>query len=151
MPIRAATEADLSRIAEIFVYNNRINYLPIFQDEEYSFGELQVGAVMRDFGAWIGELADTYVYDDGILRGFASVHGEEITKLYVDPFFQGRGIGARLLDFAVEEKGANTLWVLEKNTRGAAFYARHGFLPDGEKKFEEGTAERLLRLRLGAQ
>ena len=40
--IRKATEEDLSRIAEIFVFNNRINYFPIFKSEEYSFGELQV-------------------------------------------------------------------------------------------------------------
>ena len=40
--IRKATEEDLSRIAEIFVFNNRINYFPIFKQEEYSFGELQV-------------------------------------------------------------------------------------------------------------
>ena len=41
--IRKATEEDLSRIAEIsFVFNNRINYFPIFKHmEEYSFGELQ--------------------------------------------------------------------------------------------------------------
>ena len=41
--IRAAAERrDLSRIAEIYVFNNRINYWPIFQDEQFSFGELQV-------------------------------------------------------------------------------------------------------------
>ena len=33
--IRKATEEDLSRIAEIFVFNNRINYFPIFKSEEY--------------------------------------------------------------------------------------------------------------------
>ena len=42
MGIRKAETKDLSRIAEIFVFNNRINYFLIFQDAEYSFGELQV-------------------------------------------------------------------------------------------------------------
>lgn len=42
MSIRKAEIKDFSRIAEIFVFNNRINYLPIFKDEWYSFGELQV-------------------------------------------------------------------------------------------------------------
>ena len=37
--IRKAKKEDLSRIAEIFVFNNRINYFPIFQDAGYSFGE----------------------------------------------------------------------------------------------------------------
>ena len=42
MSIRKACEHDLSRIAEIFVLNNRINNFPIFQDEKFSFGKLQV-------------------------------------------------------------------------------------------------------------
>ena len=41
-PIRKATRYDLSRIAEIYVFNNRINYFPIFNDESFSFGKLQV-------------------------------------------------------------------------------------------------------------
>lgn len=147
MSIRMMNKEDVSRIAEIFVYNNRINYFPIFKDEAYSFRELQVAAVIHDFSDWIGMRENTYVYDDGILRGFVSFSGTEILKLYVDPFFQGRGIGARMISFAIQERGADTLWALEKNTRAIAFYMRHGFLPDGEKKLEEGTTEWLLHLR----
>ena len=36
--IRPATPADASRIAEIIVFNNRLNYFPIFRDEGFSFG-----------------------------------------------------------------------------------------------------------------
>ncbi|WP_243280431.1 hypothetical protein [Clostridium sp. 1001271B_151109_B4] len=32
MNIRKATKKDLSRIAEIYVFNNRVNYWPIFKD-----------------------------------------------------------------------------------------------------------------------
>lgn len=42
MRIRKAEKRDLSRVAEIFVFNNRINYFPIFKDAAYSFGTLQV-------------------------------------------------------------------------------------------------------------
>lgn len=42
MNIRKAKTNDLSRIAEIYVFNNRVNYFPIFKDEKFSFGELQV-------------------------------------------------------------------------------------------------------------
>ena len=40
--IRKATEEDLSRIAEILYLITEVNYFPIFKQEEYSFGELQV-------------------------------------------------------------------------------------------------------------
>ena len=33
MYIRQAEEKDVSRIAEILVYNNRVNFFPIFKDE----------------------------------------------------------------------------------------------------------------------
>ena len=49
MNIRTATASDLSRIAEIYVFNNRINYLPIFKDVEYSFKKLQVISISNDY------------------------------------------------------------------------------------------------------
>ena len=36
MHIRKAERKDLSRIAEIFVFNNRTNFFPIFKDPEFS-------------------------------------------------------------------------------------------------------------------
>lgn len=38
--IRRATIDDISRIAEILVFVKRMNYRPIFQNDDYSFGEL---------------------------------------------------------------------------------------------------------------
>ena len=49
--IRKASQNDLSRIAEIFVFNNRVNYFPIFKDEEFSFGELQVVSLVNGYFA----------------------------------------------------------------------------------------------------
>lgn len=144
--IRKAREADASRIAEIFVYNNRANFFPIFKDETYSFDFLQVTSVVEQFAERIGAPEETYVYDDGIVRGFLVAARGEVKKLYVDSFFQGRGIGAALLDFAVGELDADFLWALEKNTDALRFYARYGFLPSGERKYEDGTTEWLIRL-----
>ena len=146
MRIRKAEPRDLSRIAEIFVFNNRINFYPIFHDPDYSFGELQVVSLIDSTFGKEEVLENTYVYDDGLIKGFTVLNGTEIFKLFVDPFFQSKGIGHALLSFAVEEKGANRLWALEKNVRAIAFYARHGFLPSGKKEFEEGTTEYLVEL-----
>ena len=144
MYIRKAEPKDACRIAEILVFNNRINFWPIFGDDGYSFGELQVLSVSKEYQD-PNNLTGTYVYDDGIVRGMIRFDGEEIQKLYVDHFFQSRGIGAELLSFAVEN-GGRRLWALEKNVRGIAFYQRHGFEPNGEWIYEEGTTERLIRM-----
>ena len=37
-------------------------------------------------------------YDDGIVRGCIRISGTEIVRLFVEPSFQGNGIGARLQD-----------------------------------------------------
>ena len=49
--IRKATEKDLCRIAEILVYNNRVNFLPIFGDEEYSFCQRSEEKLMQEYAA----------------------------------------------------------------------------------------------------
>lgn len=146
MSIRKATAEDLSRIAEIYVFNNRVNYFLIFQDESFSFGELQVVPLADSYFGQDEVLRNLYVFDDGIIRGFIQIDGTEICKLYVDTFFQGKKIGARLLEYAVKEFHADHLWALEKNTRAVSFYQSHGFTPTGEKRFEEGTTEYLVKL-----
>lgn len=145
--IRKATRNDLSRVAEIFVFNNRINYFPIFGDEKYSFGELQVVSVIENYFGKAETLDSLYIYDEnGVVKGFTRMRESEIIHLYVDPFFQSGGIGSRLIDFAARELGANGLWALQKNVRAISFYEKHGFHVTETKKFEEGTTEYLVWL-----
>lgn len=40
--IRQAVSGDLVRIAEIEIFNYRLNFYPIFQNDEFYFKELQV-------------------------------------------------------------------------------------------------------------
>ncbi|MBQ1207143.1 MAG: GNAT family N-acetyltransferase [Lachnospiraceae bacterium] len=146
MVIRQAKEQDVSRIAEILVFNNRVNFYPIFRDDEYSFGELQVVTLADQYREDKAALENTYVYDDGVVRGLIRMENGEIKKLFVDTFFQRRGIGGKLMEFAINEKQANRLWALEKNTGAIRFYERYGFRVTGEKKYEEGTTEYLIEL-----
>lgn len=146
MNIRKAAAGDLSRIAEIFVFNNRMNFYPIFKDEGFSFGKLQVVSLADDYFKNI--ISNIYVFDDGVVKGFIQINETEIVKLYVDTFFQSEGIGGSLMEYAVKEFHADHLWALERNTRAITFYQRHGFQLTDEKKFEEGTTEYLVKLAL---
>ena len=121
MNIRRATAQDLSRIAEILVFVKRIKYRPIFRNDAYSFGELQVLSVAEEYGA-PDILSQIWVYDDGIVKGMIHVEGTEIRELYVDWFFQGQGIGAELIEFAVNQFSVSFLWALEKNEDAIRFY-----------------------------
>ena len=93
MNIRKATKKDLSRIAEIYVFNNRMNYWPIFKDDGFSFGELQVVAMIDNYFGKDEILKNILVYDDGLIKGFIQMKEKEICKIYVDTFFQSKGIG----------------------------------------------------------
>ncbi len=135
--IRPATPADASRIAEIIITNYRTNFYPFFQNDAYYFGELNVMDMAAEYADGTDALQNTYVYDDGLVKGIIRISGDEIQKLFIEPTFQSQGIGAKLLDFAVSVKHASWLWVLEYNKRGIAFYERHGFRLTGEKIMED--------------
>ncbi len=64
MNIRKAIIDDLSRVAEIYVFNNRINFFPIFKDEVFSFGELQVVPLIDNYFKREDIIENIYVYDN---------------------------------------------------------------------------------------
>ncbi len=143
--IRNAEKKDLSRIAEILVFVKRVKYRAIFQNDAYSFGDLQVIKVVEEYDK--PEILDNiWVYDDGIVKGMIHIEGNQIAELYVDYFFWKQGIGAKLIEFAKDEYDVSFLWTLEKNTDAIRFYESHGFTLNGQRKFEEGNTEYLVML-----
>ena len=105
--IRQATAKDACRIAEIEIFNYRLNFYPIFRNDEFYFGELQVASAVEEL---LSEgLQGRYVYDDGVVKGFIRLQGTQVKKLFVEPVLQGQGIGAKLLAYAIEKHGADHL------------------------------------------
>lgn len=144
--IRRAAKEDASRIAEILVFAKRMKYRSIFNDDAYSFGELQVLPVAKNY-IENGFLDNMFLYDDGIIKGLIRVEKEEIIELYVDHFFQGQGVGSELIEYAKEKFAVNFLWTIEKNIDAVRFYEAHGFHLTETKKYEEGTTEYLVMMR----
>lgn len=76
----------------------------------------------------------------------------EVRSLYVDPSVQGGGLGAALLDAAVDLLVAQgsaelVLWVVEGNTRARRFYERRGWVADGARKVHTVADEGLPEVR----
>lgn len=149
--IRRAQPTDIPRIAEILVFAKRTAYRSIFQNDFFSFHELQVHKVMKEYEDNCSLLNGMWVYDDGILKGIicgkqeSSANGEmELCQFYVEPFFQGMGIGRSLLDYFLRQAQSMgqkrvSLWVLKDNAPARRFYEKNGFYPDGQEQINEGT------------
>ncbi len=66
----------------------------------------------------------------------------EVTSIYLDPEYVGRGAGRALWNAALDQlRGAGcgrvSVWVLDTNQRGRSFYERMGLTADGTSKDDD--------------
>ena len=141
--IRKARLEDLIRISEIEVFNYRLNFYPIFRNDDYYFNELSVPNLIKRYE---NRLNNIYVYDDGVIKGFIEIEYYELKKLFVEPVLQNQSIGTKLLKYAIDEFDVAYLWALKKNIRAINFYLRNGFVLSDEIKLEEETSEYLIKM-----
>ncbi|MET9071261.1 GNAT family N-acetyltransferase [Streptomyces sp. NPDC004232] len=71
---------------------------------------------------WLAEAAG------GGVVGVMVLHEQELSQLYLDPAWRGRGIGDRFVALAKgRSPGGLTLWTFQVNKPAHRFYERHGF------------------------
>jgi len=75
--------------------------------------------------------------------------GNEVGAIFVEPEFQGAGIGQALMDLASDQRGELEVEVFTANARGREFYAKYGFELMHERIHETSGFE-VMRLRLAA-
>lgn len=135
--LRKAESKDISRIAEILIFTKRTTYRPIFQNDHVSFNEMQVLPEIERLQK-AGELDNLFVFDDGIVKAMIKVEDEgswlKISEFFVDPFFQGEGIGKSMVNTILEQQKPLYLYVLDKNVKAIGFYEKMGFKYSGEKE-----------------
>ncbi len=86
---------------------------------------------------------------DGQVAGFIGVEDGKVEMLFVDPAWRGKGIGRRLLSYAVTTLGASELDVNEQNPQALGFYLRMGFEVVGRSPVDSiGKPYPLLHMRV---
>ncbi|WP_336517848.1 GNAT family N-acetyltransferase [Pollutibacter soli] len=86
---------------------------------------------IRYFKPMVGEhlaQVDLYVIrESGNIRGFLGLSGDKIEMLFIDPVAFGKGLGKKLLTYAIYEKGFRKVDVNEQNPSAVGFYEHMGF------------------------
>ena len=153
--VRPAVPDDLDAVTAVFLDCWRVSYrgmLPEASIEAMHEGRARAlwtrALLTQPDRVLIAEGADGVL---GVTRYTPEGGTGMIDSLYVSPAAQGRGVGGRLLRAAavvLRDGGASTarLWVFAVNEDAIAFYARHGWLADGEQRTQEEFG--LLELRL---
>ncbi|MGW1611104.1 N-acetyltransferase family protein [Streptomyces sp. NPDC002285] len=80
----------------------------------------EVVVLLRE--TWVAEAADRVV-------GLMVLDADQLSQLYLDPDWRGRGIGDRLVDLAKRRRPDGlSLWTFQVNEPAHRFYERHGFV-----------------------
>ncbi|MFT4464961.1 MAG: acetyltransferase [Sodalis sp. (in: enterobacteria)] len=81
-------------------------------------------------------------------RGFIGLSDNHVEILFIEAAARGRGIGRRLLDYAVALRGDLTLDVNEHNPQALGFYQHYGFVQTGRSEVDaQGNSFPLLHMQ----
>jgi ribosomal protein S18 acetylase RimI-like enzyme len=150
MTVRPFTDADLESVALVHSRSRQAAYAGMVPDDALAEvtpeAQVEVWRERLQLGAslFVGERG-------GEVLGFAALletdEGTELNAIHLLPEALGTGLGAELMDAAVEEaraRGRRTLhlFVLEGNERAQAFYRRTGWRLAGDAGLHDiGGAE----------
>ena len=122
--IREYAETDLEFTAKIWLSSGQDEYyyLPAFQ-------KLNEETAVDVFRREIQDKCSIWIHESGEeINGFMALNNNLIDRLYIDPFYQGPGIGSLFINFAKEifPDGIH-LKTHQLNKRAAVFYEKRGF------------------------
>jgi len=134
--LRPATTADVDAIADLFHRGWHDVHPGLVPD---GLTERRTPAAFHDrVEQRVADTDETTVAEvDGRVAGFVMIAGSEAEQVYVDRAFRGSGIAAILLTEAERQIAANghdVAWlaVVRGNDRAQAFYARQGWVDEGD-------------------
>lgn len=138
MELRLAVPADALAVARVHVRSWQVGYQGLLPGAYLDGLRLEDRAARYTFDRSDGPRTTVAIVDRAI-AGFATINGDELAALYVDPDAWGNGIGRALVsraraDLAAAGATAARLWLLDGNQRGQRFYERDGWATDGTRR-----------------
>jgi putative acetyltransferase len=86
---------------------------------------------------------------DSSVAGFIGIAEQKVEMLFLSPDYFGKGMGQKLIRFAISELGAEKVDVNEQNVQAVGFYKKMGFVVyERTEKDDQGRDYPLLRMKL---
>ncbi|MFI6875512.1 GNAT family N-acetyltransferase [Streptomyces sp. NPDC050400] len=133
--VRRAVDSDAAAVAEVWLRS----FTAALPGVRRAHTDDQVRSWFREV---VVPSLETWVATvDGAVVGVMVLDGDDLDQLYLDPAWQGRGMGDRLVEVAKQRRPAGlALWTFQINEPARRFYERHGFIPtectDGHRNEE---------------
>ncbi len=127
--VTIAEQNDIEQLLEVYVKTSRQNHDFLGEDNIQIAKEL-----VRN--VYFAMSTSLIIKEDDKVVAFLSFIDQQISALFVDPDYQGRGYGKQLLDIAINKYKCDTLEVFVKNKQAFNFYVHVGFTKIGEAKEE---------------
>jgi GNAT superfamily N-acetyltransferase len=133
--VRRAVDSDAAAVAEVWLRS----FTAALPSVRRAHSDDQVRSwfrevVVPDQETWVATVDDSVV-------AMMVLDGEDLDQLYLDPAWQGQGIGGCLVDLAKQRRPAGlSLWTFQANEPARRFYERRGFVAaectDGQRNEE---------------
>lgn len=117
--IRKIEETDYPRLIEIWE-SAVLNTHDFLKEEDFLYYKSQLPVYFPHVTLVGFEL-------DGVLIGFMGVADSNIEMLFVHNDFRGKGVGKKLIAYAIAELQVSKVDVNEQNTQAVGFYKSVGF------------------------
>ncbi|MDC0769447.1 GNAT family N-acetyltransferase [Streptomyces sp. HD] len=121
--LRRATATDARAVADIWLRSFAAALPTVVRahsDDEVRAWFREVVVPLQE--TWVADAEDRVV-------GFMVLDADQVSQLYLDPDWRGRGIGDEFVGLAKRRRpGGLSLWTFEVNKPAHRFYERHGFV-----------------------
>ncbi|MFD7324799.1 GNAT family N-acetyltransferase [Streptomyces sp. NPDC059875] len=121
--VRRAVDSDSAAVAEVWLRS----FTVALPGVRRAHTDDQVRSWFRDVvvpgqETWVATV-------EGSVVGMMVLDGDDLDQLYLDPAWQGQGIGGRLIRLAKQRRPDGlALWTFQVNGSARRFYERHGFV-----------------------
>ena len=121
--VRRAVKSDAAAIAEVWLRS----FTTALPSVRRAHSDDQVRSWVREIvvpsqETWVATVEDVVV-------GMMVLADDDLDQLYLDPGWQGQGIGSRLVHLAKQRRPTGlALWTFQVNASARLFYERHGFV-----------------------